>query len=78
MPLFKCPKCGCIENTALGEYMFKDPPEETLRDERGRVVEWCSECATGMWHGKFPKQTPEEAGFVLLKDERGYYGPPGG
>jgi hypothetical protein len=23
----------------------------------------CSECATGKWHGKFKKETPEDAGY---------------
>lgn len=48
MPLFKCSQCGCVENTALGKYwsrvcLDKLPP-------------LCSECATGKWHGKFPKR----------------------
>ena len=72
MPLFKCPRCGCIENTALGEYQW----DEHLKDPEAPITEICSECATGTWHGKFPKETPEQAGMVLLDD--GYYGPPGG
>ena len=72
MPLFKCPKCGVIENTALGEYQF----EEHAKDHSKPITEICSQCATGKWHGKFPRQTPKQAGFVEL--EGGYYGPPGG
>lgn len=72
MPLFKCPRCGCIENTALGEYQFED----IVEGDDGIIPEICSECATGKWHGEFPKKTPEELGYVQLED--GYYGPPGG
>ena len=43
MPLFACQKCQTIENTALGHYWAE---KEKL----------CSECATGKWHGKFPKE----------------------
>ena len=64
MPLFKCFECGCVENTALGEYY----------DMLGKPL--CSECSTGAWHGRFPKRTPMEAGYVILED--GFYGPPGG
>jgi hypothetical protein len=59
MSLFKCPKCGCVENTACGHYwpavLRKEAPE-------------CSECNTGTWHGLFPKQTPEEAGYIISPD----------
>jgi hypothetical protein len=43
MSLFKCQKCGCIENTALGRYW-------------GAKEKLCSECATGKWHNAFPKE----------------------
>lgn len=63
MPLFQCQKCGALENTALGD--FWDSPEHL-----------CSECATGKWHGAFPKQDAYELGcyvdahgFVYLPDE---------
>lgn len=62
MPLFKCDGCGALENTALGNYWF--PKSE------GQAVE-CSECDTGVWHRQFPKETPEEAGYVLGSD--GFY-----
>ena len=52
MPLFKCSKCNCIENTALGAFW-------------GRDEKLCSECDTGRWHGRFDKKTPEEAGYVM-------------
>ena len=71
MSVFKCEKCGCAENTALGWYWSR----RSLADEvdlsdvgeefRGKAL--CSECAptrykdgtptgfTHRWHGKFPK-----------------------
>lgn len=64
MSLFKCSKCGCIENTATSDYWHqiyteKQPP-------------LCSECQTGVWHGIFEKKTPEEWG--LMKQLDGFYG----
>lgn len=49
MPLFACSKCGCVENTALGNYW--------RAASRGEPV-LCSECdpAIGHWHGRFPKE----------------------
>lgn len=52
MPLFNCSHCGAIENTALGAYWYNRA--------KGRPV-LCSECDTGTWHGKFPKETGEIA-----------------
>lgn len=43
MSLYQCERCGAKENTALGSFWNQ---EEKL----------CSECATGTWHGKFPKR----------------------
>lgn len=64
MPLYKCTnaECGALENTALGDYwdkMYDDKVKEAL----------CSECATGQWHGHFPKTTPEAAGLVIGTDD---------
>ena len=47
MSLFACDRCGAVENTALGEYYG--------RRMRG-LDPLCSECATGEWHGRFPKR----------------------
>jgi hypothetical protein len=47
MPLFKCAKCGCVENTALGNYWG------TYGDDHASAT--CSECHTGTWHGHFEK-----------------------
>jgi hypothetical protein len=59
MPLFRCDKCGCIENTALGNYWM--PHLE------GKPA-LCSECDTGTWHGKFDKK--DAAGMRI--DQRGF------
>lgn len=43
MSLFVCSRCNCVENTALGEFWCA----ETAR---------CSACASGTWHGRFPRK----------------------
>lgn len=43
MSLFVCDICGCVDNTALGDYW-------------ARPIARCSECGRGKWHGKFPKE----------------------
>lgn len=64
MPLFKCDRCNCIDNTALGgSYWF--------RERTGGA--FCSECYTGKWHGRFEKKTPEELGYVIEREN--FYGP---
>lgn len=47
MPLFKCEKCGCVENTALCRYW---------RRKNGPAL--CSACdpRINKWHSKFPKR----------------------
>ena len=60
MPLFKCSKCGCIENTALGKYWGTDKPI-------------CSECSTGKWHGEFKKQDAVDTGCYYDKNGFLYY-----
>ena len=42
MSLYQCEDCGARENTALGGYWLRD-----------RKI--CSECETGIWHGRFEK-----------------------
>lgn len=53
MPLFKCSKCGCVDNTALGNYwgLYACDGKPPL----------CSECDTGVWHGRFPKKPHDPA-----------------
>ena len=60
MPLFKCERCHTLENTAL-------TPAYWGSDEK-----CCSACAIGKWHGHFPRQTPEEAGYEP-EEEKGWF-----
>lgn len=75
MPLFKCSKCGCVENTALA----------------GAWTQWhidkkpvlCSECKTGKWHGEFPKDqadgifTDRHGKQYTFVEDKAYEGCPG-
>lgn len=70
MPIFKCAKCGCAENTAFGLYWTRHMPEnydwsEVGEEYKGKAL--CSECAPkrysdgeptgfGEWHGHFKKE----------------------
>ena len=56
MPLFRCEKCGCVENTATSNYWNNEEPK------------FCSECdpAIGRWHGLFEKRSAK--GFLLGSD----------
>ena len=75
MSIFKCEKCGCAENTALGWYwarkMVADDADwsEVGEEYKGKAL--CSECAPkfykdgtptgfGKWHGHFPKEPYKE------------------
>ena len=62
MSLFKCEKCGCVENTALSLYWFSN--------WRKGIGKLCSECdpQIGKWHGMFPKQDATEGGYMLGND----------
>lgn len=70
MGIFKCAKCGCAENTALGWYWNRKAGardadwSETGERYKGEAL--CSECAPkrykdgtptgfGRWHGHFGK-----------------------
>jgi hypothetical protein len=59
MPLFKCEKCGDVENTALCGYWWKKCNDEPLL---------CSECdpEIGKWHGEFTKRG---AGGLMLGED---------
>lgn len=76
MPLFKCSKCGCCENTALGWHwtaeLMVDRVDLSDVGEEYYDKPLCSECAptkfksgeptrfTHKWHGKFPKEPYKE------------------
>lgn len=66
MPIFKCSKCGCIDNTALADYWWR------VFEEKKEPL--CSECLTGKWHGEFEKRSAkgmliDRDGFLWGKDE---------
>ncbi len=56
MSLFRCEKCGCIENTAMCGYWWKE--------EKPAL---CSECDPkfGKWHNCFPKRQYKKGDEVL-------------
>lgn len=75
MPIFKCEKCGCAENTALGWYWCASLCAEDVdwaevgEEYKGKHL--CSECAPkyykdgtptglGKWHDRFPKVSYED------------------
>lgn len=65
MPLFKCEQCGCVENTAMCGYWW--------RDDKPAL---CSECDPefGEWHGEFEKRP--SSGMLLGEDGFLYSQPP--
>lgn len=67
MPLFKCTKCDCVENTAVGQF-WGQPKDEVI----------CSQCATGKWHGLFPKKTMAETGYETDPLDNRFVAPKGG
>ena len=64
MPLFKCSKCGCCENTALSNYWW------TVFQEKKPPL--CSECdpEIGKWHEHFTKRpfTEEDKKYSGMTD----------
>ena len=66
MPIFRCSKCGCIENTATSYYWMAEDRTKSL----------CSECDPdiGKWHGKWEKTSAkgfflDNYGFLHSKEE---------
>ncbi len=64
MPLFVCSQCGCVDNTALakGYWGAVDAQGNVFRDKR------CTECKTGVWHNKFPKEKYDPNKHSVLKE----------
>ena len=70
MGLFKCSKCECIENTALGLYWMSKESHHFYWDSENIIYKGlplCSECAPkkfsdgtstkyGQWHNRFTKE----------------------
>jgi len=76
MPLYRCEKCGCVENTASGHFYGRDEEGWPI-DVRGKAL--CSACAPatgpdglptgfGQWHGMFPRG--QENGMLI--DQSGF------
>lgn len=63
MSLFRCTRCGCVENTACSDFYW-DKYEE-------KIPVLCSECKTGKWHGEFPKKSAD--GYFYDKDDLIYH-----
>lgn len=61
MAIFRCSKCGCIENTALCNYW------EALADNKPGL---CSLCDPEIekWHNEFPRDLPEKFNYVEGED----------
>jgi hypothetical protein len=59
MPLFKCPECGCVENTAVSNYWIQKLYDQPVR---------CSLCDPEIrkWHGLFPRK--QASGYKLGSD----------
>ena len=64
MSLFVCQACHAVENTALGRFWTRGV-DELFRDDTRAL---CSECATGKWHGRFPKRTYDGSQKVNWRD----------
>lgn len=68
MSIFRCSKCGCVENTATSNYWTQKFPMETGGKELKDAVILCSQCdpEIGQWHGSFPRMAAK--GFILCSD----------
>jgi len=70
MPIFKCSKCGVIDNTATSGYWHR-----YMSLEKGQTPPppLCSQCdpEIGQWHGRFERNTPGELKVVEGPD--GFY-----
>jgi len=82
MPIFKCSKCGCAENTALTNYWSRKYLAEEANwsdvGEQYKGLPLCSECSPkyyldgsktglGKWHGRFPKEPYDEQKYKDCK-----------
>lgn len=68
MPLFKCSKCGCVDNTATGNFW-------TARYTKKQPL--CCKCdpKIGKWHGRFKR---ENADGKYVENKDGFLEPIGG
>lgn len=75
MPLFRCSKCGCVENTAVSNYWTRTI--RSIKGEKEKTPPLCSECdpEIGIWHGYFPKHSAvgyliTDQGFLYTKENQ--------
>jgi len=73
MPLFRCTKCGCVENTAVSNYWSQVYP---IKGEKKKEP-LCSECdpEIGEWHNRFEKKSAKgclitDQGFLYTKEDK--------
>ena len=68
MSIYRCSKCGCIENTATSNYWSRRHPSDDAGNSLPPLSELCSECDPhiGHWHGVFKKTSAN--GFFLCSD----------
>lgn len=68
MSIFRCSKCGCVENTATSNYWTQRFPMEKGGKEVDGAVVLCSQCDPEIkqWHGCFPRMSAK--GFILCSD----------
>jgi hypothetical protein len=72
MSIFRCDKCGCIDNTATSNYWEQRYP---FGGGESKPV-LCTECdpEVGKWHGCFDKRSAKglllaSDGFLYAKDD---------
>ena len=58
MSIYRCSSCGCVENTAVSNYV--------QRVLLNKLPALCSECdpEIGKWHGRFKRFKPEDENLV--------------
>ncbi len=73
MPLYRCAKCGSVENTALGGYWAQGYNARVAGEKH---VPLCSACnpAIGEWHGRFERKQADgylvdRGGFLWTEAE---------
>ena len=73
MSIFRCEKCGAIENTAMSNYWEQRYPFGG-GEQKPKL---CCECdpEIGKWHGCFPKESAKglmlgEDGFLYDKEQK--------
>lgn len=68
MSVFRCEQCGCMENTAVSNFISRKYPYSPDGEALPSLPALCSECdpEIGKWHGRFPKRSAK--GTILASD----------